>query len=145
MISPILKATHKYRKDKVYWTIFLLFLIYLLYQLYSFLYFDLRSLKYVKIDITWLIFRFLTCLIITSNILILVKLYKFSSNLLLWLNLFFTFHFLEILIAIGSLKKLLIDIPPQTIVRVLGVLAIMVFVWFISYRYISKRVIEIKN
>src|SRR3989338_3948121 len=51
--SPILKATHKYRKDKVYWTIFLLFLIYLLYQLYSFLYFDLRSLKYVKIDITW--------------------------------------------------------------------------------------------
>ena len=140
----------RYKRSNVIWILILLFCSYLTYQIYNLL----LDIKYrlfgsLGFDIASLIFLLLSMVSTIINIVLIIKLYSLKKDSIRWLNIFFTYTILEILIAVVyviiglsylqfmslNLTDLFLNFSP----RVLVILVIIIILWKITNFYLKRE------
>ena len=138
------------KSNSYIWVFIIIFFSYLTYQIYNlFLDINYRLFGSLGFDIASLIFFLLSIVSIVINIVLIIKLYYLKKDSIRWLNIFFTYTILEILIAVVyfmiglsylqftslNLTDLLLNFSP----RVLGILVIIMILWKIAHFYLKKK------
>ena len=141
----------RHRKTNFVNFLIISFFLYLFYQIYNFSY-DIKYQLFgtLEINAATSIFLFISILNIVINFILIMKLYYLKPDSILWVDIFFGYNILEILIATFYLILALSSInwfSPLDTIKVFGgrtilILLIIAIVWIVSRTYLKK---ELKN